>query len=125
MNTNVVAAADLNYGNLDEDSRAALKTDVTNELLTRLKQEAEDKGQPEPDALPGDLSKLLDQMAEASADDTSAAVTRCHQALMTVSPHYKQVMNDVLHAINVLPPSAAMASFALLIAWTTSSSSTR
>lgn len=92
VNTNIVEAADVDYTRLDSDSRTALAAAVTEELGENL---------------PGPVTALIGTIPVDNAD--LKAVRRNHNALLGLSGHYKDTMDQVLEAINVMPPSAAIA----------------
>ncbi|MEM9605390.1 MAG: phage tail sheath family protein, partial [Pseudomonadota bacterium] len=93
LHTSVYSSADISYANIHEDSRAGLANHIKSAC------EGADNG--------AAVATLADTMA---GDDASAAtVTATHQALLVVSARYKDVMQALLRAINVMPPAAAMA----------------
>ncbi len=92
VNTSIVEPTDIDYTSLDKDSRAALAKEV----------EADAKS---------DAQALKDAIAglKDGPDTDLAKVARNHQTLLAASPVYKEVMVQLLQAINVLPPSGGMA----------------
>ena len=99
LNTTIVEAADVTYTWLDDHTRGAL----ADEIKDQIKKAADaQKKQANPDLLT-EVDAIRDMNASA------ADVTRTHNALMTMSDAYRQAMAGLLTALNVLPPSAAMA----------------
>jgi len=94
INTNVLNASNVTYANLNADGLDVLHAAVA----------ADDTV---PESLRAQLTLDLDKIKEPPASETD--LTRLHQKLAAVSEVYRQVMADILHAMNVLPPSAAMA----------------
>ncbi len=92
LNTNIVEAADLDYTRLDSGSRSAVASKVTLELG---------------DNPPAQATALVDRLTATDADAKSVRTT--HNALLALSEEYRNAMAAVLHAINVMPPSAAIA----------------
>lgn len=97
LNTNIVEAADLDYTRLVDGSRTALADGVRAALV------AQNGGA----ALPQAVSDLVAKLEASGA--TPQEVRATHNSLMTLSEHYRLVMAAMLEAINVMPPSAAMA----------------
>lgn len=94
VNTNIVESTAVNYTNLDTASRAVLH----DEVLAGLSSD---------NAARSPVLDLVGQLKAESADN--ATVTRTHQSLVTISEAYRDAMRDVQQALNVMPPSAAMA----------------
>lgn len=97
LHTNIVEAADLDYTRLREDSRSSLADAVKAALV------AQNGGA----ALPQDVSDLVAKLEASGA--TPQEVRTTHNGLMAISDPYRLVMAAMLEAINVMPPSAAMA----------------
>ena len=89
LNTNIIDASAIDYTHLDTASIAALEKEMAAATAT-----------PTP-------ATLLSNMTDKSV--TGTAVTRTHNALMSVSKIYQDAMTGLLAAVNVLPPAAAMA----------------
>ena len=53
------------------------------------------------------ITPILDKIKVAP--ENLLAQTKTHQTLLTVSDVYQDVMTDLLHAMNIMPPSGAMA----------------
>lgn len=99
VNTNIVAAADINYTNIDSDGITVLTKVVKDEQDALAKLSGK--------AVPQAVNDKIDEMAKTDA--TPAQITSTHQALMTLSGAYKEAMTHILELVNVLPPSGAMA----------------
>lgn len=90
VNTSLISAHDADYTKFTSQARAA--------LANYLKAE-------EPN---GPATALLDKLT--AADQASdAAASQTHSALTAASPAYKSLMTDLLTAMNLMPPAAAMA----------------
>lgn len=102
VNTNIVEAAELDYTNFDKVSIDNLAKEVTDEIQKALApKDAPDQDPPQ---------NVLDQIAKIKETETDAASrTKNHQALMALSVTYREAMAEMLHAANVMPPSAAIA----------------
>lgn len=92
VNTSIVESNEVDYTNLDKDSRAALAKEI------------EDNVKSDAQALKDALDGL-----KSGPDTDAVKLTRNHQTLILVSPTYKQVMVQLQEAINVLPPSGGIA----------------
>lgn len=97
LNTNIVEAADLDCTRLMDDSRSSLADGVRAALV------AQNGGA----ALPQAVSDLVAKLEASGA--TPQEISATHNSLMAISDHYRLVMGAMLEAINVMPPSAAMA----------------
>ncbi|MDD9716283.1 phage tail sheath C-terminal domain-containing protein [Dinoroseobacter sp. PD6] len=95
VNTNLFGPTDVNYLNITKDSRKDLADHITKEFSGAA------------DKVVKAIKAYLDTM---NGDDTSdGVVTKTHQALASISETYKQAMLDLMDAMNLQPPSAAMA----------------
>ncbi|KNG93069.1 phage tail sheath family protein [Pseudaestuariivita atlantica] len=100
VNTTVTEAADVDYSWIADGDMA----NVISFLKTQLaKQTGLDIDDPK---LAGVVTKI-DELANPPADPLDRR--RLHQALLAVSAAYKELMASVLSAVNLLPPSGAMA----------------
>ena len=100
LNTTLTVAEEVDFTNLSDDSRKTLKTEIDAEQTHPA--EAANMAAAEQDIL-----DIVARLTKPPSEDHPASET--HEALMAVSPHYVQAMRGVLRAINVLPPSGAMA----------------
>ncbi|MEM7294644.1 MAG: phage tail sheath C-terminal domain-containing protein, partial [Pseudomonadota bacterium] len=97
LNTNLYAIADVSYQNLDEASKTKLADHVTAEFAGEtLPQEHKDT-----------IAALVTALQGVDQSDTLSRKT--HDALSKASKRYKETMAHILQAVNLLPPSAAMA----------------
>lgn len=97
VNTNIYGPSDVTYLSILKDSRGDLGEHLMAELAAITPKVS--------DAVKTGVQKLVDTM---KGDDQSD-VKRTHQALMAVSGAYKQVMDDLLDQMNLMPPSGGMA----------------
>lgn len=97
VNTNIYSPSDVSYLNILKDSRSALSDHIKKKL-------AEAKA---PQNVIAGIEALLGKMT--GDDESDTVVKRTHQALVNVSAAYKEVMDDLLTAVNQMPPSAGMA----------------
>jgi uncharacterized protein len=108
LNTNVISASNVSYANLTSAGAdalhkavvAKLKADAATDLQLSAKLAA--------------ITVIVDKITAPddktkTASEILLAQTKTHQALLTVSDVYQDVMTDLLQAMNVMPPSGAMA----------------
>ncbi|MEO1020450.1 MAG: phage tail sheath C-terminal domain-containing protein [Pseudomonadota bacterium] len=100
LNTSLVDASEVNYRNLTAKSREALGRHVAAQWQAL-------PGPAQPSA--AQQAELLAPLTAEPADNDAPAVRRAHEALLAFSQAYKTVMSELLEAINVMPPAAAMA----------------
>jgi phage tail sheath protein FI len=93
LNTNLIEIAEITFLNLSDDLKLSVQKKVT--------AEADDPNNPNP--------RLKTLAASITTIKTGDDATTPHQAMLQVSPAYAATMRDVLAAINVMPPSTAMA----------------
>ncbi len=99
VNTTIIESAETSYLNIEAETRAELATYLSDQWNNLPESEQPDDSQ---------RSELLDPLAaKPPYDDT--LVTNANNALLAKSPTYKTVMSELLEAINVMPPAAAMA----------------
>lgn len=106
VNTSIVQDSELSYMNIA--SRAELKTIMTDEANTLFPDTADgkanDKKKPYTDLIATMPEKdKTDDGKEIETDKT------LHQALMVISPTYRNMMIDIKRKLNLLPPSGAIA----------------
>lgn len=103
LNTTIVESTDVDFSLLDSDSRSGLKTEIETEL--------KEAGEVEtlPDAVAAQLGVLENIPMGNNGKPDKMGIRRTHLALNAISQTYRTAMADLLKAINVLPPSAAMA----------------
>jgi phage tail sheath protein FI len=89
--TSLLSSAEVDFTWLDDPSRLALADEI----------------KAEPGAGDAALAQRIGKIAATPPDATDAKVT--HEALMQASPCYRQAMDGLRQAANVLPPSGAMA----------------
>lgn len=101
LNTSLLDGTSVTFLNLDAGLRKSLAAKITANLTAAFK--AANRG-----PLPSDLTTMI-KMVESGTpqDDNSALAT--HQAMLVASLDYKQAMAQALQALNLMPPSAAMA----------------
>ncbi|MFZ5964792.1 phage tail sheath family protein [Thalassococcus sp. BH17M4-6] len=99
LNSTVTSETDVMYTNLTEDSRGALKEEIDAEQAAL----ASAAGKTVPPA----VTALIARLTEAPSEQYPALQT--HLSLKAISPTYVEVMKGLLKAMNVLPPSGAMA----------------
>jgi len=98
LNTSIVEAKDIDYTNLDAASRKTLADSITVSLKAQ-QEDGDDLPQP-----------LIDLIGTLTVEDRPCKeIHETHQSLMTSSSDYKETMGEILKAINVIPPSGAMA----------------
>jgi phage tail sheath protein FI len=97
LNTAVVEANELDYRDLDPTLAGELDTAIRTEL---------DIDNAKPDDKPA-LEEMVKALKSPPAKDADAR--RQHDALMTLSPTYTNIMAEVLKVANVMPPAAGMA----------------
>jgi hypothetical protein len=93
LNTNLIESAEITFLNLSDDLKLSVQK--------KVKAEADDPNNPNP--------RLKTLAASITTVETGDGATIPHQAMLQVSPAYAATMRDVLAAINVMPPSTAMA----------------
>jgi len=94
LHTDVTSAAEMSFINLSEAGAKKL-----HDVIAKAMKAA---GQTSPD-----LIAEVDKIIQAPTSDEAAQ--KSHNVLVATRPDYKQVMGEMLNAINVIPPSAAMA----------------
>ena len=93
LNTNLIESAQITFLNLSDDLKTSLQKTVA--------AEADDPNNPNPT-----LKALAASITTVKIGDRA---TIPHQAMIQASPAYAATMRDVLAAMNVMPPSTAMA----------------
>lgn len=89
LNTSIVEMDDLSFLDLNDDFRASLQKEVEDQAASNER-----------------LKTVAQSITSVTQTDDAAAV---HFMLMAASPAYAQVMQKVRAAVNVIPPSAAVA----------------
>lgn len=89
--TSLLSSAEVDFTWLDDPSRVALADEI----------------KAEPGAGDAARAQLIGKIAATPPDATDAKVT--HEALTQASPCYRQAMDGLRQAANILPPSGAMA----------------
>ena len=108
LNTSVISASEIDFKNLDAsvDLTAILPENpdkIKEVLATKVKSQADH-----------DAKKATQTPQWLDADQRSID-TNYQQSLLSVSPSYKQLMDEIRSRLNLLPPSAAMAGIYTLI----------
>lgn len=110
VNASVVEAAEIDFLNLDENSRSALSDAVAAELKARAPEEDEAKFKARWAEVIGRLAiSDADAAKLAETPDGAAAIREAHAALASVSAGYVRVMRKLWEEINLLPPAAGIA----------------
>ena len=107
VNTNIVEAADVDYTWLEKDAREIIAKKLDKDLRVQLNLKEEDK-------LPVRMEELI---KDINADDDTRKKEKENlnrlrdnrNILAPLSKDYSKLMEKVLQAINVMPPSAAIA----------------
>ncbi|WP_298293091.1 phage tail sheath C-terminal domain-containing protein [uncultured Litoreibacter sp.] len=102
VNTSILEPSAVDYTTLDSKARKSLATEMTAEAQAAADQAT---GQPK-SAIPDAMTKMI-AIVEKGTD--ASVVTKTHQAMMSASQVYKHTMTQTLEAVNLMPPSAAMA----------------
>lgn len=98
VNASIVEDGDVNFSFLEKDSWS----DLQKNLQKSLKETLGDGAAP--------ITEMMGKVKSTSVTTTTDAdVVRLHQALMVASPEYRELMADLKHHLNVLPPSAGIA----------------
>lgn len=105
LNTSIVEASELNFTNLDP----SMLKDLTKEITSGQQALADAKAGPggTGGTIPQPIKDLL--KAVEGGKVATDKVDGFHQTLMTLSPIYKQAMTQALAAVNLMPPSPALA----------------
>ena len=93
LNTNLIESAEITFLNLSDDLKLSVQKKVT--------AEADDPNNPNP--------RLKTLAASITTIKTGDGALIPHRAMLVASPANAATMRDVLAAINVMPPSTAMA----------------
>lgn len=99
LNTSIVQESELDYENLDiEQLKTLLEEEVKGSVMSADKKEQ--------------ASAYLEKLAIGLSDVDR---TTLHKIFVQISPLYREIMKEVRMALNLLPPSAAMAGVYTLV----------
>ncbi len=109
VNTSIVGPSEITFMNLTQAARAKLSKDIAAKMKAAIPVETPDDKRAEIEQAQAKLTSALGMDDKAATDKDHKDIQRDHNTLMTASPDYKQVMTQLLHEINILPPAAGMA----------------
>ncbi len=109
VNTSIVGPSEITFMNLTQAARAKLSEDIAAKMKAAIPVETPDDKRAEIEQAQAKLTSALGMDDKAATDKDPKDIQRDHNTLMTASPDYKQVMTQLLHEINILPPAAGMA----------------
>ena len=95
LNTTLSTSSELDFRAFDMESREALKTGIVAELQAAHR------------AVPAGMQDVLATLEDALA--TREAARLAHNALLSISQHYKSAFEDLLKVVNLMPPGGAIA----------------